>query len=302
MPRFLALAADFDGTLAQDGAIDGPTRDPLRRLKASGLRAAMAGIGLFPRNVVSVGDAENDRELLRESECGVAVANAVPALAGEADWTTSGSRGEGVAERIDRLDEDDLAGIVSRLNRLELPIGAERGAGGRPFGVPPIGTTILIAGTSGAGRSAMVLGVLDRLSGRGYQFCVVDPEGAIAHQPGGWGIVLGGPDAPPCLLPASREPSEAPGELANAVIVTGSPGAVSPRVLGAVGQVWAVGDDPSATLREFAIGVGEREPEVGEDGLDPSECLAWPRRPEPAPPRVVRLSLARTSAKGAARR
>src|SRR5947208_6459090 len=36
--RFIALATDYDGTLAHDGRVDAPTLDALDRLKASGRR------------------------------------------------------------------------------------------------------------------------------------------------------------------------------------------------------------------------------------------------------------------------
>ena len=36
--RYLALATDYDGTIAHDGAVDEPTLDALRRLKASGAK------------------------------------------------------------------------------------------------------------------------------------------------------------------------------------------------------------------------------------------------------------------------
>jgi len=39
--RYLALAADYDGTLAHHGAVDEPTLDALRRLRASGRKLIM---------------------------------------------------------------------------------------------------------------------------------------------------------------------------------------------------------------------------------------------------------------------
>jgi hydroxymethylpyrimidine pyrophosphatase-like HAD family hydrolase len=48
--------------------------------KATGLRAALAEVGLSPHNVVSIGDAANDHAFLSLCECAVAVANAVPLL------------------------------------------------------------------------------------------------------------------------------------------------------------------------------------------------------------------------------
>ena len=61
------------------------------RLKASG------------REVIGVGDAENDFDLLAACGCGVAVANALPALAQRADMVTRSPGGHGVLELIDGL-------------------------------------------------------------------------------------------------------------------------------------------------------------------------------------------------------
>jgi hydroxymethylpyrimidine pyrophosphatase-like HAD family hydrolase len=48
--------------------------------KATGLKCALAELGLSRHNTVSVGDAENDHALLAVSGCAVAVANAVASL------------------------------------------------------------------------------------------------------------------------------------------------------------------------------------------------------------------------------
>src|SRR5436309_15493066 len=66
--RYLALAADFDGTLAHDGRVDRPTLAALARLRASGRRlllvtgreldellATFPEIGLFDRVVAENG-------------------------------------------------------------------------------------------------------------------------------------------------------------------------------------------------------------------------------------------------------
>jgi len=77
--------------------------------KGTGLQAALDELGVSSHNVVSVGDAENDLSLLRVSECGVAVGNALPSLKEHADLVMDGARGRGVVELIDRVIADDLA-------------------------------------------------------------------------------------------------------------------------------------------------------------------------------------------------
>ncbi len=76
--------------------------------KASGLRGALAQLGLSPRNCIGVGDAENDLAFLDVCGLRVAVANALPSVKQRAAFVTAGTRGAGVAELIDQLLATDL--------------------------------------------------------------------------------------------------------------------------------------------------------------------------------------------------
>ena len=71
--------------------------------KATGLRAGLARLGLSPRHVIAVGDAENDHAFLRICGCGIAVANALATLKERADFVTQRPNGAGVIELIDHL-------------------------------------------------------------------------------------------------------------------------------------------------------------------------------------------------------
>jgi hypothetical protein len=85
--------------------------------KGTGLRAALRDLGYREEEVVGVGDAENDHSFLNLCGVSVAVANALPSLKERADLVTAGARGAGVAEVIDRLVRDDLAGVEPRPGR-----------------------------------------------------------------------------------------------------------------------------------------------------------------------------------------
>jgi hypothetical protein len=148
--------------------------------KGTGLRQALRQLGLSPRNAVAVGDAENDHALLSLCECGVAVANALPALKERADLVARGGHGAGVVEVVEALVAGDLASVPTRTDR-RIPLGA--GEGGCLVTLDPWGTSVLLAGTSGAGKSTVAKGLLERIAERGYQFCVVDPEGDYADVP-----------------------------------------------------------------------------------------------------------------------
>jgi hydroxymethylpyrimidine pyrophosphatase-like HAD family hydrolase len=77
--------------------------------KASGLRGALAHLGLSPRDCVGVDDAENDLAFLDVCGLPVAVANALPSVKERAAFVTVSMRGAGVAELIDQLLATDLA-------------------------------------------------------------------------------------------------------------------------------------------------------------------------------------------------
>jgi hydroxymethylpyrimidine pyrophosphatase-like HAD family hydrolase len=77
--------------------------------KATGLKVALGELGIQAQDVIAVGDAENDHSLLSACGCGVAVANALPALKERAQLITKHDHGAGVEELIEQLLADDLA-------------------------------------------------------------------------------------------------------------------------------------------------------------------------------------------------
>lgn len=142
--------------------------------KASGLKVALAELGLSPRNVVACGDGENDHALLDLAEYSVATANAVANLKAAADWVTTATHGDGVLEVVADLIETDLARLVPRRRRRALCIGKDRN--GEAVVLPSRRASVLITGEP-HGTSALGTALLERLSKAGYQFCVLDTEG-----------------------------------------------------------------------------------------------------------------------------
>ena len=163
--------------------------------KASGLKAALAELGLSVRNAVAIGDAENDHALLREAEYGVAVANAVPTLRQEADRTSARVAGDAVIELIDDLVAHDLARTPPRTLRRRLLLGA-RPDGAEVF-LPPAWVNMLVTGPAGSGRSLLVTGLLERIAAAGYQSCIIDPDGDYGTF--AQAIVFGASDRPPSV-------------------------------------------------------------------------------------------------------
>ncbi len=143
--------------------------------KASGLRAALAELGISPHNCVGVGDAENDHAFLETCEASVAVANALPSLKERADLITAGDHGGGVIELIDRLVSDDLASLDNTLVRHHLRLGALEE--GTPVEIRSNRANVLICGRSGSGKSTLAATFVERLQEDAFQFCIVAPEG-----------------------------------------------------------------------------------------------------------------------------
>jgi hydroxymethylpyrimidine pyrophosphatase-like HAD family hydrolase len=143
--------------------------------KASGLAAALDGLHLSPLNVVGAGDAENDLAFLAVCGCSVAVANALETVKNKVDIVTSAPRGAGVAEFID-LWRSDPGKAFPRIQRHDIYVG-DTVLDGAPVSLPSNWGAVLIAGSSGAGKSKLATLLLERIVDRGYQACVIDPEG-----------------------------------------------------------------------------------------------------------------------------
>ncbi|MEZ2127671.1 MULTISPECIES: HAD-IIB family hydrolase [unclassified Sinorhizobium] len=157
--------------------------------KASGLTAALEELELSPLNVAGVGDAENDHALLRFCGFGAAVANALPALKQGADLVLTGARGAGVVELITTICDDETA--IPLNDRHRIPIG-ENDDG--PIALYP-NDVLLIAGSSGIGKSTLAIALTERMSERQAQFCIFDPEGDYEGLEGT--VTLGDGKTPP---------------------------------------------------------------------------------------------------------
>jgi hydroxymethylpyrimidine pyrophosphatase-like HAD family hydrolase len=140
--------------------------------KASGLAAALELLELSALNVVAVGDAENDHAFITACGCSVAVANAIESIKAEADIVTSGARGRGIVELVERFLDGD--GLVGGLRRHDVWLGAD--ARQQPVGLRD-DAAILIAGSSGIGKSRLASAMIERMQLHGFQICVIDPEG-----------------------------------------------------------------------------------------------------------------------------
>ncbi|WP_153800352.1 HAD family hydrolase [Foetidibacter luteolus] len=163
--------------------------------KSKGLHTALQRIHYSIHNTVAVGDAENDNAMLQAAECSVAVANALPSVKEAAAVVTKADHGEGVEEMIVQLLENDLASADERLIKHYLPLGKHEDES--DFCIAPYRKGVLLAGSSGGGKSTLTIAFLESLVVHAYQFCLVDPEGDYIDFPST--VVLGDPEKEPSM-------------------------------------------------------------------------------------------------------
>jgi hydroxymethylpyrimidine pyrophosphatase-like HAD family hydrolase len=179
--------------------------------KATGLAVALDTLRLSPHNVLAIGDAENDHELLRGVEVGVAVEWGSSVLGIAADEILTGVGAAAVGSYI--------AALVSQLSKhRSLPIRRPRRrlllgttAGGEQISLAVAGRNVLVTGDPRSGKS-WVAGLLrEQLILLGYNVCVIDPEGDYSGLEALPRVsIIGGDEPPPKpheLLRLLRDPN-----------------------------------------------------------------------------------------------
>jgi hydroxymethylpyrimidine pyrophosphatase-like HAD family hydrolase len=158
--------------------------------KATGLREALTILRLSAHNAAAFGDGENDHELLRICEFGVAVDWGSEALKAVADYVLPGDGPPAVARYIREL---------ARRVYLPTPVKARRHLllgytdEGQPLPLAVRGRNVLVAGDPKSGKSWVAGLLCEQLILLGYSLCVLDPEGdytSLEALPGV--VVLGG--------------------------------------------------------------------------------------------------------------
>jgi len=142
--------------------------------KATGLREALTVLRLSPRSAVGFGDAENDHELLRICEVGVAVGWGSASLRAAADEVVEGDSPAALGPYLRRLVETGCLPVVpTARRRLRLGHTDE----GDPFSLAVRGRNVLVAGDARSGKSWVAGLCAEQLILQGYSVCIIDPEG-----------------------------------------------------------------------------------------------------------------------------
>jgi hydroxymethylpyrimidine pyrophosphatase-like HAD family hydrolase/energy-coupling factor transporter ATP-binding protein EcfA2 len=170
---------------------------PVNVNKATGLASALRELDISPLSVAGCGDAENDLSFLAACGCSAAVANALPSLKSAVDMVLDHDHGDGVIEFIERIMSED--------DRM-LPLGrrgvvAGTNPDGEPFYLRPE-DVVLVVGNSGSGKSSYLTLLSERIAAKGYEFCIIDPEGDYLSLEDA--ATIGGLDTPPGTEEAVR--------------------------------------------------------------------------------------------------
>jgi len=92
---------------------------------------------------------------------------------------TTGDHGAGVAELIEQLLADDLTSLDQQLTRPSILLA--RGPTAAKARLPPYNLNLLVAGSSGGGKSTTATALVERLVEQQYQVCIIDPEETIKN-------------------------------------------------------------------------------------------------------------------------
>ena len=112
-------------------------------------------------------NARNERHAGRSRQC-------IARLEEAASFVTESPRGAGVAELADRLIATDLVEVDATSSRQRVALIR---VVDDTLCFSPTRQSILLAGSSGDGKSTLSTGLLERLNEKQFQYCVIDPEG-----------------------------------------------------------------------------------------------------------------------------
>jgi hydroxymethylpyrimidine pyrophosphatase-like HAD family hydrolase len=143
--------------------------------KGSGVTSALFALDVAPRDVLAIGDADNDLPLFDACGWSACPEDALVDVKRCVDWILPGGAGDGVARVI---AERILAGKLPPPRRGQhfVHLGWAT-ATGDAVEIPARGVNVLVQGESLCGKSCLVGGLVERLAATHETVCVIDPEG-----------------------------------------------------------------------------------------------------------------------------
>jgi hydroxymethylpyrimidine pyrophosphatase-like HAD family hydrolase len=143
--------------------------------KGTGVATALLALGVPARDVLAIGDAENDLPMFDVCGWSACPDDALAEVVRRVDWILPGAAGEGVgsviAERI-------VSGMLPppRHGSQFVHLGWVATTSD-PIEFDPRGSNLLVHGDSLCGKSTLVGGLVERVAGADHAVCVLDPEG-----------------------------------------------------------------------------------------------------------------------------
>jgi len=143
--------------------------------KGSGVTSALLALGIATRDVLAIGDADNDLALFDACGWSACPDDALVEVKRRVDWILPGGAGEGVGRVI---RERILRGTLPppRHGQHFAHLGWVTSTGGA-VEIPVRGVNMLVQGDSLCGKSSFLGGVVERLAANHEAVCVIDPEG-----------------------------------------------------------------------------------------------------------------------------
>jgi hydroxymethylpyrimidine pyrophosphatase-like HAD family hydrolase len=152
--------------------------------KGSSVRHVIRMLGLSARDVLALGDAENDADLFDACGFSGCPGNAVEELRARADWVFPGDNGTSIAGALARIVDGRLTLPATGRHRVRLGWATPTA---EPVMVPGRDANLLIQGDTHSGKSWLTGALVERLVTERYATCVLDPEGdyhVLAALPG----------------------------------------------------------------------------------------------------------------------
>ena len=143
--------------------------------KGTGVTSALLALGIAPRDVLAIGDADNDLALFDACGWSACPDDALGEVKRRVDWILPGGAGDGVGTAI---TERVLSGKLPppRHGQHFVHLGWVT-ATSDPVEIPARGVNVLVQGDSLCGKSSFVGGLAERLAAADEAVCVIDPEG-----------------------------------------------------------------------------------------------------------------------------
>ena len=258
--------------------------------KASGLQQVLATLGLSPHDVLAVGDAESDLSLFDVCGFSACPGDSIGAVRERVDWVVPGVHGDDVASAIAELVLEPRVPL-QRLSRHRISLGWVA-ATGEPVSIPARAVNVLVHGDSHSGKSWLAGALVERLVGKRYAVCVIDPEGdyrVLARLPAMSVADIQAPgEVDEALAPLQSDPtrsvildlSSAPHEI-KASLVDRALRAIRGLRQRVARPHWVVLDEA-----HYALGRGALDPDA--PGLDDRGFCLVTYRPSQLGERVVR--------------